>query len=101
MLNKRRLSSLGFAWLILLYVLNVGMLIACAWVLVSGLNDTLFPKRPVGLQYMWRALADVASLLAVWANAAIVLAIMVWMESDRLLPHEDQAWQEAERRRRG
>lgn len=99
MLNKRRLTGLGWVWLVTLYVISVVMV---ALIALSVVGYVTTPRQLAGvrgsndLQLLGAALA---ALVQVWAHVAVVLGVLIWTECDRMLPSEKQAWDDAQRRR--
>ncbi len=100
MLNKRRLSAMGWVWLSLLYVVCLLMTLYVGAIVALAVHDFAAATTAVAsARIMARTADSLASVLGVWANLSIVLGVLIWSEADKLLPHEEQAWREAQRPR--
>jgi hypothetical protein len=97
MLNRQRLSVLGWVWLVLLYAVNVFHIVAIVLTVVGGVRAARASIPSRSHQPIFEMLASIGGIVTTWSSFAVVLAVMIWMESGRLLPHEKQAWREAER----
>jgi hypothetical protein len=96
MLNRYRLTGLGWFWLNLLHVINLVMVLVVLISVGAAVYNLAAPSVPGrGFLFMLRDLERVVGILSAWSSVAVLLAVLIWTESGKMTPDEEAQWRKS------